>query len=98
MANRKVIIWKYVKIGKNWRYKPAALGRNGKLKPDGRRLRIWNSRDSAAKTMRHADTFSIYRDVVTDEDDYHKRQSWFLVLERKTECKTRKLLKEWLLR
>ena len=34
MANRKVSIWKYVKIGDSWRYKAAAYGANGKIKPD----------------------------------------------------------------
>lgn len=34
MANRKVSVWKYVKIGNNWRYCRPVVGPNNKLKPD----------------------------------------------------------------
>jgi integrase len=34
MANRRVSIWKYVKIVDRWRYCRPALGKNGKIKPD----------------------------------------------------------------
>jgi hypothetical protein len=32
--NRRVSVWKYVRIGKKWRYCKPAVGKNGKLKPD----------------------------------------------------------------
>ena len=32
--NRRVSVWKYVRIGKKWRYCKAAVGKNGKIKPD----------------------------------------------------------------
>jgi hypothetical protein len=32
--NRRVSVWKYVRIGKKWRYCKPAVGKNGKIKPD----------------------------------------------------------------
>jgi len=32
--NRRVSVWKYVRIGKNWRYCKPAVGKNGKIKSD----------------------------------------------------------------
>jgi len=32
--NRRVSVWKYVRIGKKWRYCKPAIGKNGKIKPD----------------------------------------------------------------
>jgi integrase/recombinase XerD len=32
--NRRVSVWKYVRVGKKWRYCKPAVGRNGKIKPD----------------------------------------------------------------
>ena len=34
MANRKASVWKYVKIGRAWRYCRPVVGKNGKIKPD----------------------------------------------------------------
>ncbi len=34
MANRRVSVWKYVKVGKNWRYCKAVYGPNNKIKPN----------------------------------------------------------------
>jgi len=33
MANRKVSVWKYVKVGKRWKYCRPVMGRNHKFKP-----------------------------------------------------------------
>src|SRR5271169_3617121 len=33
MANRKVSVWKYVKVGKRWKYCKPVMGRNNKIKP-----------------------------------------------------------------
>jgi len=33
MANRRVSVWKYVKVGTNWRYCKPVLGANNKIKP-----------------------------------------------------------------
>ena len=33
MANRKVSVWKYVKVGKRWKYCKPVMGRNHKFKP-----------------------------------------------------------------
>ena len=33
MANRKATIWKYVKIGENWRYCKPVVAANGAIKP-----------------------------------------------------------------
>jgi hypothetical protein len=33
MANRRVSVWKYVKIGTNWRYCKPVYGANNKIKP-----------------------------------------------------------------
>jgi integrase/recombinase XerD len=33
MANRRVSVWKYVKIGNNWRYCKPVVGTNNKIKP-----------------------------------------------------------------
>lgn len=33
MANRRVSVWKYVKVGKNWRYCKPVYGANNKIKP-----------------------------------------------------------------
>ena len=32
--NRRVSVWKYVRIGKKWRYCKPAVGKNGKIKPE----------------------------------------------------------------
>lgn len=32
--NRRVSVWKYVRIGKKWRYCKPAVGKNGKIKSD----------------------------------------------------------------
>jgi hypothetical protein len=32
--NRRVSVWKYVRVGKKWRYCKRAIGKNGKIKPD----------------------------------------------------------------
>jgi hypothetical protein len=32
--NRRVSVWKYVRVGKKWRYCKPAVGKNGKIKPD----------------------------------------------------------------
>jgi hypothetical protein len=32
--NRRVSVWKYVRIGRKWRYCKPAVGKNGKIKPD----------------------------------------------------------------
>jgi integrase/recombinase XerD len=32
--NRRVSVWKYVRIGKKWRYCKPAVGKNGKIRPD----------------------------------------------------------------
>src|SRR5258707_5109644 len=34
MANRRASVWKYVKIGSNWRYCKPAYSPNNKIKPD----------------------------------------------------------------
>jgi integrase len=34
MANRKVSVWKYVKVGKRWKYCKPIYGRNSKIKPN----------------------------------------------------------------
>jgi integrase/recombinase XerD len=33
MANRKVSVWKYVKVGNRWKYCRPVYGRNNKIKP-----------------------------------------------------------------
>jgi hypothetical protein len=33
VANRKASVWKYVKIGKDWRYCRPAVGANNKIRP-----------------------------------------------------------------
>lgn len=33
MANRRVSVWKYVRVGEKWRYCRPAIGRNNKIKP-----------------------------------------------------------------
>jgi hypothetical protein len=33
--NRRVSVWKYVRIGKKWRYCKPVVGKNGKIKSDG---------------------------------------------------------------
>ena len=33
MANRKVSVWKYVKVGSRWKYCKPVYGRNNKIKP-----------------------------------------------------------------
>ena len=32
--NRRVSVWKYVRVGKKWRYCKPSIGKNGKIKPD----------------------------------------------------------------
>jgi len=32
--NRRVSVWKYVRVGKKWRYCKPSVGKNGKIKPD----------------------------------------------------------------
>jgi integrase len=32
--NRRVSVWKYVRVGKKWRYCKPAVGKNGKIKPE----------------------------------------------------------------
>lgn len=32
--NRRVSVWKYVRIGKKWRYGKPAVGKNGKITSD----------------------------------------------------------------
>jgi hypothetical protein len=34
MANRKVSVWKYVKVGSRWKYCKPVMGRNHKPKPN----------------------------------------------------------------
>jgi integrase/recombinase XerD len=34
MANRKVSVWKYVKVGNRWKYCRPVYGRNNKIKPN----------------------------------------------------------------
>ena len=32
--NRRVSVWKYVRVGKKWRYCKPCVGKNGKTKPN----------------------------------------------------------------